>query len=184
MVYIDENVSDIDISNALENVSEQRRDYALRFKFQQDQKLALSVYLLLKQGLNKEYGILDNPIFEFEESGKPFIPSYPDVFFSMSHSKTVALCAISDRPIGADIEIVRTVSPDLMKYTMNDDELSFIMNHNEPDLAFFYLWTQKEALLKLSGRGITFELKNILQRTNAKLETFIDKNYVYSLAYN
>lgn len=184
MVYIDENVIDLDVCTALENVSEQRRDYALSFKSLQDQKRALSVYLLLKQGLNKEYGISENPIFEFEENGKPFMPAHPDVFFSLSHSKTVALCAISDKPIGADVEVVRKISADLMEYTMNDEELKFIQNHREPNLAFFCLWTRKEAFLKLLGRSITADLKDILRCPNIKLETFIQNNYVYSLATN
>ncbi len=40
------------------------------------------------------------------QRGKPYFPS-PRCQFNLSHSGTLALCALSDRPVGVDIQMVR-----------------------------------------------------------------------------
>ena len=44
-------------------ISAQRREQALKFKFEQGQRLCVLAYQLLKQGLREMYGITESPVF-------------------------------------------------------------------------------------------------------------------------
>jgi len=57
MIYLNDRISDIDIEQALAMVSETRRQKALAYRHENDQRLSLAVYMLLCEGLEKEYGI-------------------------------------------------------------------------------------------------------------------------------
>jgi 4'-phosphopantetheinyl transferase len=73
MIYLSENIWDFNLSEALSEISEQRREQALKFKHELGQRLSVLAYQLLKQGLREEYGITDNPLLEYNEHGKPSI---------------------------------------------------------------------------------------------------------------
>ena len=109
MIYLNEHTDRIDIAAALAKVSAQRREQALRYRYESGQRLSLAVYLLLMEGLEKEYGILEPPLFDYTPEGKLFLSRHHGIHFSFSHSGTLAVCAISDRPVGIDIESVRKI---------------------------------------------------------------------------
>ena len=67
ITLVSENIWDFDLSVALAEISEQRREQALKFKFEQGQRLCVLAYQLLKQGLRELYGITENPIFTYNE---------------------------------------------------------------------------------------------------------------------
>lgn len=182
-VYINENTGNMDLTAALAEVSPQRREQALKFRHENGRRLSLAVYLLLKKGLQEEYGIAGNPVFGYSEEGKPFLLGQPDVHFSFSHSGNVALCALCDQPVGADVEVPRKISPSLITYTMNDDEQAQINASPDPMMQFLFFWTRKEALLKLTGEGIRNNMKNVLEKSdNYCFETVQSGKYIYSIA--
>lgn len=169
---------------ALQSISSQRREQALQFKFEQGQRLCVAAYMLLKQALREQEGILDNPIFEYGEHGKPSIVGHPELHFSLSHCKEAAVCVLSRRPVGIDVESIGRYSESVARYAMSDDEMQQIHQSDNPGLAFIRLWTMKESLLKLTGEGINDNMKETLK--NAKAEWFtttgrIDKNYLYTV---
>ena len=183
MVYINEHTESLDIEKALAMVSGQRREHALKFAHESGRRLSLAVYLLLMEGLQKEYGITGAPEFEYLAGGKPIIKGHPEIHFSFSHSGNVALCAIDSRPVGADVETTRKITPSLIAYTMNEEEQALIASAPESRQAFLALWTKKEAALKLTGEGIRNDLKTVLTNTeNVVFETKITENYIYSIA--
>ena len=136
MIYLSENIWDFDLSKALSEISEQRREQALKFKFEQGQRLCVLAYQLLKEGLHKEYGITENPLFEYNEHGKPSIVGHPEIYFNLSHCKEAVVCAISNHPIGVDVESIREFKDSLVNYTMNDDEVREIEASENPASAF------------------------------------------------
>ncbi len=183
MVYLNEHTENLDIEKALAMVSPQRREHALKFAHESGRRLSLAVYLLLMEGLQKEYGIAEAPEFDYLEGGKPVIKGHPEIHFSFSHSGNVALCAIDSRPVGADVETTRKVTPALIAYTMNEEEQATIASAPESLSAFLALWTKKEAALKLTGEGIRNDLKTVLTHAeNIVFETKITENYIYSIA--
>jgi len=198
-LYLNDDLQHFDWQAALPLLSSQRREQCLKFKFEQGRRTCAAAYLLLCEGLRREYGITEPPVFEYGEHGKPAIVGRPDIHFNMSHCREAALCALSDKPVGVDVESIGRYNESLVRYTMNDDELAQIQQSDRPDVAFIRLWTQKEAVLKLAGTGITDNMRTVLTAAAPPLTaaatvlggsavetltTFIneDKQYIYSIA--
>ena len=195
MIYLNDHLFDFDLDAALLELSEQRRQLALRYRHELGRRTCAAAYLLLCEGLRKEHGIIEKPVFEFGEHGKPSIIGRPDLHFSLSHCREAAICVLSDRPVGIDIESVGRYSESLVRYTMNDEEIAQILASARPDLAFTRLWTQKEAVLKCTGEGIGNDLKNVLKKFRESSPTTHrpspittvespDERYVYSVCYS
>ena len=180
-VLLSEDIWEFDLKAALEEISPQRREQALKFKHEQGQRLCVLAYQLLKQGLREEYGITENPVFEYGEHGKPSIVGHPDIFFNLSHCKEAAACVVSDRPVGIDVESIREYKESLARYTMSDTELEQILSAEHPDVAFIRLWTMKEATLKLIGTGISNDLKTVLDTSLYKYTTVERQRYIYTV---
>lgn len=163
MVYIDEHPEHLDIMAALNAVSNQRREYALRYRKEHDRRLCLAAYLLLQKALREEFGIFEPPIFSFTPQGKPFLKDYSNIHFNLGHCKQAAACVVSHRSVGIDIESIDSYDPELIAATMSEKEQDVIAKASSPSLAFIRLWTQKESLLKLLGQGLAMEnLRSIL----------------------
>ena len=183
MIYLNDHTELLDIDAALSKVSAQRREQALKFAHESGRRLSLAVYLLLMEGLQKEYGINEAPVFEYLEGGKPVIAGHPEIHFNFSHSGNVALCVIDNQPVGADIEMPRKITPSLIAYTMNEDERAIIESASDQLMAFLSFWTKKEAVLKLTGEGIRSDLKTVLAKPELyHIETITTDKYVYSIA--
>ena len=175
-------------------VSEQRRQQALRYSHTFGRFCCLKSYLMLLELLSAVYPELDTskPEFGYTAQGKPFLLARPDIHFSISHSKNAILVAISDAPIGVDIEAFRSPSAALIARTMNATEQAAIATadgwniHRTPgtrEALFSAIWTRKEAVLKLRGTGIEGDLKHVLSGTEAIFtRIFPRKLYAFSIA--
>ena len=182
LLYLNDHLYDFDLDEALTLLSPQRRQQALRFRHEQGRRECVAAYLLLCQGLRQEYGITEPPLFDYSEHGKPSIVGHPDIHFNLSHCREAAVCMLSDRPVGVDVETLRSYNERLVAYTMNEQEQAQISAATSPRLEFIRLWTQKEAVMKLSGTGITNDLKHALDSPPPLLRTIVAANqrYVYS----
>ena len=184
MVYIDDHINDFDLQAALATISVQRREQAMKFKFEQGQRTCVLAYLLLKRALREEYGLRENPVFDYGEHGKPFIVGHPDIHFNLSHCHEAVACVVADHPVGIDVESVREYKDGVVEYTMNPQELALIAAAERPDAAFVRLWTMKEARLKLTGEGITNDIKQALADSHRYRFTTVerlDHNYIYTV---
>lgn len=181
IILVSEKIWEFDLEAGLKDISEQRREQALKFKFEQGQRLCVLAYQLLKEGLQKEYGITDNPIFEYNEHGKPSIVGHPEIYFNLSHCKEAAICVISDKPIGVDVESIREFKDSLVNYTMNDEEKAEMASSSNPASTFIRLWTMKEATSKLIGTGITNDVKTLIDTTKYKYNTTEKESYIYTI---
>lgn len=177
------------IARMLPLVSPQRREQALRYQHIFGQFCCLKSYLMLCK-LLREWGgvqqlpVNEQPIFLYNDHGAPYIEGGPH--FSISHCKTGIAVAVSENPIGIDIEAIRTFSPDLMRKTMSEDEQKVITSSETPEVEFIRLWTQKEALLKLQGTGIISDLHHVLDHTQDILWTEISHQsscYICTIAH-
>jgi 4'-phosphopantetheinyl transferase len=181
MIYVSEDIWSFDLEAGLKEISEQRREQALKFRHEQGQRLCVLAYQLLKQGLKEEYGISENPIFEYNEHGKPSIVGHPEIFFNLSHCKEAAVCVVSDHPVGIDVESIREYKESLVRYTMNDDEVREIESAADPASAFIRFWTMKEATMKLIGTGISNDMKTVIDTTKYKYTTVDRQRYIYTI---
>ena len=180
-VLVSEDIWEFDLQAALEEISEQRREQALKFKYEQGQRLCVLAYLLLKQALRERYGITENPVFEYNEHGKPSIVGHPEIFFNLSHCKEAAICVVSDQPVGVDVEGIREYKESLVNYTMNDEEIAQIKSAENPASTFIRLWTMKEATTKLIGTGISNDMKTVLDTTKYRYTTVDRQRYIYTV---
>ena len=180
-VLVSEDIWDFDLDEALRDISEQRREQALKFKHEQGQRLCVLAYQLLKKGLQQEYGITENPIFEYNEHGKPSIVGHPEICFNLSHCKEAVVCVISDQPVGVDVESIREYKESLVRYTMNDEEIREIEPSENPAATFIRLWTMKEATMKLIGTGISNDMKTVIDTTKYKYTTVERQQYIYTI---
>ena len=147
-------------------VSEQRREKVMKMRNATAKQQSLTAYRLLQDMLCETYGITESPIFCTLDNGKPVILGHEDIHFNISHCKKGVACAISDCPVGIDIECIpETVKESLAEYIFNDYELEMLHHSPTPSVVFTRLWTMKEAVVKLSGRGITgkVQLRPLLQ---------------------
>lgn len=184
MIYLNDDIEAFDWQAALPLLSEQRRQQCVKFKHELGRKTCAAAYLLLCQGLRREYGIEEPPVFEYGEHGKPAIVGHPEICFNMSHCREAALCVLSDRPVGVDVESIRSYSESLARYTMNDREMQLILQAQRPEVEFTRLWTLKEAVVKRSGEGIRNDMKHVLDGLKeAKTEINEKKSYVFSIVY-
>lgn len=183
MLYVNDHLQDFDLALALQQLSGQRREQALKYRYEMGQRTCAAAYLLLCRGLREEYGITELPIFEYGEHGKPSILGHPEIHFNLSHCREAAVCIINDRPVGVDVESVRPLKDSLAEYTMNDAELNEIRQAANPSLQFTRFWTMKEALLKLTGEGINNHLKNVLHRSDVIFETTVAPDIRYVITH-
>ena len=184
VTLVNDHIWDFDLQLAMAEISDQRREQVLKFKHEQGQRLCVLAYQLLKEGLRQGYDITDNPIFEYNEHGKPSIVGHPEIFFNLSHCKEAVICVISDKPIGVDVECVREFKDSLVNYTMNDEEKAKIAKSDNPEASFIRLWTMKEATAKLIGTGITHDVKSLIDTTKYKYTTVERQRYTYTICEN
>jgi 4'-phosphopantetheinyl transferase len=185
MIIIFDDMSQItpeEIQRLLPLASDQRQEEALKYKHLFGQFACLKSYVMLREML-EEMGLSHPFIFAQNEHGKPYLKDHPEVHFNLSHCKNGIIVAVSDQPIGVDIESYREVSDSLIRYTMNEKECQIIETSDDPIRTFTEYWTKKEAVFKLRGTGITHDLHGLLQG-DEHVETFVNpkKQYAYSIA--
>lgn len=89
-----------------------------------------------------------------DPGGKPRFEGACPPHFSLSHSGGLALCGVSDHPLGVDLERVRPRRPVLARRALSARELRWYQDRGERWADFYTLWTLKEARAKWSGRGL------------------------------
>lgn len=127
---------------------------ALRYKFEQDTYNFILGRLLLKKGL-EAFGMFDHlQHISYLESGKPYLK---DVFFSISHSENLVLCALTkDGEIGIDIEKVKPVKLTDFNSWFSAKEWQDIYTATVPLEKFYWYWTRKESIIKALGVDLPY----------------------------
>ncbi len=115
--------------------------------------------------------------------GKPYLRDYPNVHFNISHSGQYVACAVADRPIGIDVQIIGTYRPDVAARACSGEELERIGASDDPATEFTKLWTRKEAYLKMLGCGIAGGIRELPTGDETRIKTSLLPNAVLSVAY-
>ena len=122
-----------------DRVGEQRRKKADKLVSAENKARCIGVGAVLRFAVEDatDYSF-DSLVFLTEENGKPYVEGNP-FYFSISHSGDYAVCAISDRPVGVDVEKERELSESF--------KARFAESVTE--------WTKKESKGKLTGKGVS-----------------------------
>ncbi len=110
-------------------------------------------YALLAKALALN-GVFTLPPIQRHPGGKPYFPTMPHLHFNLSHSGALCLCALSDAPVGVDVERIRPRRAGLPRYCMEDAEYSAYLAAGEGWEEFYRIWTLKEAWAKQTGQGL------------------------------
>lgn len=103
--------------------------------------------------------------------------------FSLSHSHGVLGVAVSDFPVGIDVEKITEPTDALMRKLFTEDELQRYhgMPKSKKTEFFTRLWTRKESLFKQAG-GAGFFTTEASGYTQETVHSFHGENYVLSVA--
>lgn len=91
--------------------------------------------------------------------GKPYFIHHPNLYFNLSHTLGYVACVIAREEVGLDIEKIRPYRKSAVHKVCTDLEQQWIEASNNPNEAFFRLWTLKESVVKAEGVGLTKSLK-------------------------
>lgn len=135
-------------------VSPERRNKADRLRLANDKRLSLGAGALAKIAL--ESAGMPNRKIEYGENGKPYVKGEEELFISISHSGSVAMCAISDVDVGCDVEKIGDADvTKIAKRFFSPEENGYLSEAKDPAGAFYKIWTRKESFLKATGLGFT-----------------------------
>lgn len=182
MIYAIEDIRLEDEELLLNSLPEWRREEAMRYRHAQGRVECAQSYLLLCRMLSQQFGIVEPPTFVRDEHGKPHLQDN-ELHFSISHCRHAVAVVVDTHPCGIDIEIYGRGKDSLIRYTMNDAEQAQIEASDDPDATFVGFWTQKEAVCKAQGTGITNNLKEVLEQQIYQVQTQRYENYAVSIAF-
>lgn len=171
MIYVFDNIAetrDEQCERLLEQLPQSRKEKAQAFTGSK-RKIAVCEYFELKKLL----GLKENADFCYNENGKPLLSGH---HFNISHCGDVVCIAVSETPVGVDMEKTREYDRRFAQYILNDDELAFCEKQQDKDESITKLWTQKEATIKCLGLSMSTPLKNIIdeRRFNYNFQQYKD----------
>lgn len=149
------NLNEAQFELALEKMSIERQQKCLRYKFVDDRRRMAFGEELLRKLISEEYGVDESDILITNlPSGKPVAEvKGNEVFVSLTHSGNFVACALSNTPVGIDLEVKRDFNPRVLK-ALRDAEREFVAKSKDEAIAFLKIWTAKEAYLKMTGEGL------------------------------
>ncbi|MGQ3889346.1 4'-phosphopantetheinyl transferase family protein [Legionella sp. CNM-1927-20] len=103
--------------------------------------------------------------FSYNKYGKPSVVNNQQLEFNISHSQDLALLAVGQQfPLGIDLEFFsarpyKGIAKNLFSLK-EQEELATLPSYLQP-LAFFNIWSQKEALIKACGMGLSYPTEQV-----------------------
>lgn len=149
-------------SEILSVLPKERRQKAEGYAFERDKYLSAAAGYALYVALKEREIDYSSVKIIFGEKGKPYIEGN-GAYFSLSHSGNIALCAVSDDEIGADVQETRLLKKNIATHICTDGEAAILnsLADKEKTDFLFELWTKKESVMKLSGLGFSLPFKDI-----------------------
>jgi len=154
-----------------EMLPERRKEAVDRARNPEIAKKRLYTGAFLQYVLAKETGIFAERLqYEYNEWGKPALVG-SDIHFNLSHSGDYVVLAVSDQPIGIDVEHKTKNYESLAKRCFCPEEYADIMSvdtREGQEIRFLEYWTMKEAYIKLRGEGMRIPFRSFLIERQAE----------------
>lgn len=98
------------------------------------------------------------PLRSYLPQGKPYFRENPDFAFSLSHAEEWAVLAVSDVPLGIDLEKTGKGGAPVVARFFHEQEKKFFdtLPESQQEDAFCKLWVLKESVVKALGTGMHF----------------------------
>ena len=135
-------------------VSPKKQDRIMKFHFFKDAQNCLIGDVLSRAEICRVTGLLNSHLeFTVNGYGKPILHNIPYIHFNISHASQYVACVISDKPVGIDIEYIKTIDMKIAQRFFASDEIAYIMA-GDKTLRFYEVWTKKESRIKWEGKGL------------------------------
>lgn len=136
-----------------------RRARIERKAHREDRIRSVAADMLVRRAVSDIYAVDGQDVVILEDKfGAPYIEGI-NAHISISHSGDYAACALSDKPIGIDIEKIRPISRRVAERTFSAGELEYLGSGEElcgeALVRFYEIWTAKEAYAKMKGKGMS-----------------------------
>ncbi len=163
-----------------------KRERLMRLRFEMDRKISVYADALVRCLVCRETGADYSHIrLGIGKYGKPYLINDERFHYNVSHTRSAIIAAVSDRPVGVDIERVRETDDALAARILNAAEhAAYERAGAEKDDRFFSIWTRKEALVKYRGQALPSDLKTLdtmCPPPSRYLTTFAQDNYRVSV---
>ena len=112
---------------------------------------------ILADILKKDYKIEQCPEILRDDMGKPYFKDCP-LYFNVSHSGEYLAIAVSEFPVGVDIQEPKNIKDGMFRKVVQEEETELIGDNRQKD--FLRLWTLKESFVKAEGKGLRISLKD------------------------
>ena len=161
-----EGISTAELDALTERLSEPERRRASGLHLEPRQSFVLG-RVLLRATVARRAGVApDDVTVVVEPSGRPVLAAPLNGFsVSISHSGSIVVVGVANRPLGVDVEWVRHSErfPQVAARVCSPRELRRIGRLEEParERAFLTVWSRKEAYGKAIGRGIAFPMRSV-----------------------
>ncbi len=148
-------------------LSQEEKTRAEKFYFEKDYRLFVVTHGFLRKILGHYLGISPQKVFFLiQPKGKPILSTFHHnmpILFNISHSSEMAVIALTrTADIGVDVEKIQSFENlmEIAEYFFHPQEAQEIMNKSAgASLKKFYeIWTQKEAVVKALGIGLSAPL--------------------------
>ncbi|MBE7122182.1 4'-phosphopantetheinyl transferase family protein [Bacillus cereus] len=151
-------------------ISKQKLNKIDRLKKNEDRMRSIIGDVMVRWAICNKYNLLnENLLFTTNEYGKPFlINNNIKVSFSISHSGSWVVVALSSLEVGIDIEKVKDLNVKIAQQFFTPEENNTLTKLiPEEQLHYFYeLWTLKESYVKAIGKGLSVPLDSFSINTN------------------
>ncbi|MGI5963232.1 MAG: 4'-phosphopantetheinyl transferase family protein [Lawsonibacter sp.] len=118
-------------------------------------------YEVLAEAAARTWGISPLPEVARQKGGKPYFSAHPCWEFNLSHSGEMVFCALDEKPVGADIQVVRQLRPNMPIRVCSSEELEWLRKGADQWERFTLLWTLKESRVKYTGTGLRQPIPSI-----------------------
>lgn len=145
---------------AYDSLPAHRKQKSDRLRFDRDKRLSAGAWCLLRYGMAQKGIDCAGLSLSLGPGGKPFFADGPDLRFSLSHSGSLALCAISPREVGCDIQKSASGYQKIAGRFFTPEENAQLSHaaEEEAKILFDRMWVLKESFLKLTGQGLSLPL--------------------------
>jgi len=162
----------------------EKQERILRQRVKQNTDNMLVGAALIRHMIWKRFQILlSQQHIAYGPYGKPYLRDYLNIHFNISHSGTYVACTVADRPVGIDVQVITECRPDVAVRVCSGEELARIEASDNPAVEFTKLWTQKEAHLKMLGRGIIGGMRELPAEDETQIQTFMLSGAALSIAH-
>ena len=156
----------------------------MKYPTAQDRYHSLCGKLLLQTGLRQLNRTPENNYLSklrYQQKGRPYLTD--DLTdFNLSHSSELVVCAITEQGrLGVDVQKVIPIPPQLAQLFLSEHEWDTI-SRTLTNEQIIKLWTNKEAIAKLTGNGLSLSFNSL--SSYGKQCLVVDETLIYTQDIN